>query len=448
MLARVALFVLLITLWGAQARAGGLTVVPTSVEPRSSSAAIAWQASGPARVVLEYGLTDEYGVWSKPTARTATGGRVLLAGLEPGTAYRFRIDATGEGQLAQAAGTFTTAAIPPRTNATATANALFLDWQPFFPRMVWKECPWLYGSSLAAGINLFVGNGCGGAREQLDALAGRAFSVIDAAQAADVGGRGTVGWYLPDEADLHQGAASLPALPPSRQSRRVTFLTLSNHFFSAAAQLPGGRAAYPALIARAEMIGFDLYPLQIWCRRGVLHATYEAQRELVALAAGKPTFQWIEAGQMEVCLGLEPSAATVRAETWLAIAGGARGIGWFPDNWKPDVAAAIAAASREIASLAPALLAPEVPVDFDQSSPVKAGARRYNGATYVIAANSSTSRAQAKFNMPGLKARSMQVYGENRSVPVSKGTIKDYFRGLAVHVYVAPPTPALPASAP
>jgi hypothetical protein len=55
---------------------------------------------------------------------------------------------------------------------------------------------------------------------------------------------------------------------------------------------------------------------------------YWMQREIVALTGGKPTFQWIEAGPMEHCREyLDPTPEIVRAETWLAIAGGARGIG-------------------------------------------------------------------------------------------------------------------------
>jgi hypothetical protein len=55
-------------------------------------------------------------------------------------------------------------------------------------------------------------------------------------------------------------------LPLSRQTKRVTFLPLSNHFFSGADPLPQGRSMYPGLIATSDMIGFDLYPLQGWCR--------------------------------------------------------------------------------------------------------------------------------------------------------------------------------------
>jgi hypothetical protein len=412
--------------------------IATSVEPRSSSAAIGWSATKPVRVVVEHGLTDDFGVWSKATSTPTTSGRVLLGALEPGTTYRYRLLARRVGETAETRGSFTTAPIPPWTTATTTKNALHLDWQPFFPRMVWRQCPWDFGPSLAAGVNVFMGS-CVDAATQLGALAGRAFSVIDVHLAAAVGGRGLVGWHFLDEADEHMTPAALPPVPHSRQTRRVTFLTLTHHFYSAAAPLPQGRGMYPGFVARAEMIGFDLYPLQIWCRRGILHTVYDAQRELVALAAGKPTFQWIEAAPMNTCGGLDPSAAIVRAETWLAIAGGARGIGWFPDLWRPDVTAEIGRLSREIKALAPALLGPEVAVAADVASPVKVGARRYNGAMYVIAVNSSTSRSTATFTVPGVGSRSLRVLGEGRTVAARKGTIRDHFRGLTVHLYVASP---------
>ena len=273
--------------------------------------------------------------------------------------------------------------------------------------MVWKQCPWAFPQSLAVGINLYMGTECSDPQEHLDRLDGRAYSLLDAFAPRD--GRGVVGYHLPDEPDLYSPSADwLPPLPPSKSSRRVTFLTLSNHFFSWAAPLDHGRDVYPALIRRAEMIGFDLYPLQNWCRKDAMTGVYDAQRELIELSPGKPTFQWIEAAQMEICLGLEPSPAIVRAEAWLAIAGGARGLGFFPDYWRPDVAAEITRISRETASLSSALLAPEMPVEFDRKGFVKVGARRFNGATYVIAANAAFTRRRATFSVPGLTATRMR----------------------------------------
>jgi len=92
---------------------------------------------------------------------------------------------------------------------------------------------------------------------------------------------------------------------------------------------------YPGLVAAADVVGFDFYPLQELCRRDLVAAVFDSQRELEALAPGKPTFQWIEARGMR-CAGIPGvalSPATIRAESWLAIAGGAHGLGFFPADW-------------------------------------------------------------------------------------------------------------------
>src|SRR5205814_2830564 len=139
------------------------------------------------------------------------------------------------------------------------------------------------------------------------------------------------------------------------------------------------------LIARAEFVGFDLYPLQIWCNRDRLADVESAQRELVQLAAGRPTFQWIEVGQMG-CPQVPVTPRTVRAESLLAIAGGARGLGFFPAQWSPEIGGAIAAVTRDVKALGPAPLPPDAPGRAAPAS-LRAAGGSYGGAPYVIGAN-------------------------------------------------------------
>ena len=77
--------------------------------------------------------------------------------------------------------------------------------------------------------------------------------------------------------------------PPSG----ISLLTLSNHFYSGAAALPWGRGIYPSLIAKADVVGFDLYPLQEWCKPDRMGDVYWAQRQLAQDAHhcphGRPT---------------------------------------------------------------------------------------------------------------------------------------------------------------
>ena len=73
-----------------------------------------------------------------------------------------------------------------------------------------------------------------------------------------------------------------------------------------------------------DVVGFDLYPLQVWCRPAFADVM-DSQQELGSTSGGKPTFQWIEVAPMEhECRdqsSLDPTPDTVRAETWLAVAG-------------------------------------------------------------------------------------------------------------------------------
>jgi hypothetical protein len=456
-----------------------------SVETYPFSAVVKWRVPDAGRVVLEVGVDDRYGIWSPTTvAHSALTARTTLAGLEPATTYRFRVVTRWRnGMTAEAHGSFRTgawpgataaSAIPAAADATATSGGgspfvlppslppgvtpgqppaasplptgtptvessspLRVNGNPVFPRMVWRQCPTYYPTSIGAGINLFLGVSCAEPDEQFDRLAGRAMSTVDA-KTPGISGPGQVGWHHPDEADVSVGDASKLAQP--KGSGRVTFLTLTDHFSEQAAPPPNGKEIYPAFFDSADVIGFDTYPVEVRCSIAQIDNVYWMQRELVSLTRGKPTFQWIEAGPMEHCRHNEdPTPEVVRAETWLAIAGGARGIGYFPDWWAEHIRNEVRLVNREILALAPALLAPVAKANWSAESPVRIGARKYNGATYVIAVNSSTSPTTASFNLLGLGGRTLRVFRDGRTVKPLGDLVTDKLPGLGVAVYVVPP---------
>jgi hypothetical protein len=303
--------------------------------------------------------------------------------------------------------------------------------------MVWRQCPAYYPTSIGAGINLFLGVSCDSPEEGLSRLSGRGLATVDAATPG-VSGPGVVGWHLPDEADVSVGIPS--KVPDPRADGRVTFLTLTDKFSAGAAAGPFGKDHYPEWFRRADVIGFDTYPIEVRCSVEQIDNVYWMQRELIQLTGGKPTFQWIEAGPMEHCRHNEdPSPAIVRVETWLAIAGGARGIGYFPDYWAEDIRTEVRATNREILALAPALLSPSVRAGWSAENPVRVAVRRLNGATYVIAANTSAAPASASFTVAGLGGRPLRVFRDGRTVKPMGDFVRDRLPGLGVAVYVAAP---------
>ncbi len=381
----------------------------TAVSP--SAVRIRWTDGGRASVALA----------GQPPTIWVSGGDVTLGGLSFTASYDVH------------AGASTVTVSPSEPSGAVTGSvaggAVLLDGQPFFPILLWGQCP-SYEPLLALGIDVFLNNPCGGIDAQLGALAGKGLSLAPAPGAA-----GAIGSYYPDEADGHgYTGASLPA------AQGLRFLTLTNHFYSAAAPLPGGKTMYPGLVAKADVIGFDLYPLQVWCRRDALPDVAAAQRELVSLAGGKPTFQWIETTHMQCPFGdpaLAVTPATVRAESWLALVGGAHGLGFFPIGWGGDVSGALAQVGRDVEALGPALLAPAEPVTAD--APIQATARSSGGAFYVFAVNPTYASATAAIRAPGLDGRPLQVIGESRTVTPKDGAFTDSFAPLAVHLYVAAP---------
>jgi hypothetical protein len=302
----------------------------------------------------------------------------------------------------------------------------------------------MFGSNIQDGINLFMGDGCGKEAQLAARLGGQAYSIVDAANPAP-DGRGVIGWYFPDEWDAFLQStvqrADLAQSIPDAQAGRISFLTLTNHFYSRATPLPQGKGMYPLLYSIPDVLGFDLYPLQVWCRPA-FSDVFDAQRELHDVSGGKPTFQWIEVAPMEhpckLHANLDPTPASVSAETWLSIAGGADAVGYFPNQWSRPIGDEIARTNHEIKALTPALLAPAGTASSDTDA-VKVSARILNGAIYVIAVNTTQTAVQARISVDGIAGRSVTVFGTGAVVGSDDQGFSDTFGPLQARVYLIPP---------
>jgi Fibronectin type III domain len=407
------------------------------------SATLSWQTSEAATSRAVYGL-DVPVLWTAPTV-AGTTHQVTLTGLAPASTYQLDVTATtSDGRSGVAEFRLTTPALFAPVHASTGNGAVLLDGQPSFPKLVWDQCPDAVAGNLGVGIDFFMGNGCGSSAQLATWLSGSAYAVGDAKESAS-GRAGAIGTFLPDEWDTHLpndfSAADAARLVPPNPGSGPRFLTLTNHFYSRAAPLPQGRGMYPALVASADVLGFDLYPLQNWCRFDSFGDVFDSQLDLVALARGKPTFQWIEARQMD-CSGaqLDPTPETLRAEAWLSIAGGAHAIGYFPNNWSPAVGAEIAEVDHEIATLTPALVEPAIAASASLGSTVKVGARDHNGAVYVIVVNASRTPASATITVPALVDRELVTLDGQHKATAKGGAFDVTLAPLEARVYIAAPS--------
>jgi hypothetical protein len=410
----------------------------------SSSARVSWRTNVPTVAQTAFGL-DAPTVWAQPSGDVLIEHQSVISGLEFSTTYTVYLHAVDEwNRAATSTVSLTTGPMPDLSAARTNGDKIVVDDRPFFPTAVWYQCSDMFGSNIADGINLFMGDGCVDDTTLPGRLGGRAYSIVDS-ENANATGRGVLGWYFPDEWDAYLDSnvtrAELEADIPQSRPGRISFLTLTNHFYSKAAPLPAGKGMYPVLFNIPDVLGFDLYPLQVWCKPA-FGDVFDAQAELSQASRGKPTFQWIEVATMEhSCRNhrhLDPTPATVRAEAWLAVAGGADAIGYFPNHWSQSIGTEIAHTNREIKALTPALLAAPENARSDNGA-VRVSARSLNGALYVIAVNTTDTTVQAKISVDGIAGRSATVFGGGSVVGADDQGFADTFGPLAARIYIIPP---------
>ena len=330
---------------------------------------------------------------------------------------------------------------------------------PFFPVLFYWQCGASAQAAAAAGADFFVEQPYTACSPlQPNDFASEPVPPGVRVLSDDYGSPADGGWYLPDEPDATlEGAAGLPLLPPASQTGRLRVVNLSQHFFSGQALIRPGydRREYAHLASFGDLVGFDLYPVVKFCGHVPLLDVYRAQRELRTLyAPGQPTFQWIETGAMTgECPTVTVTPEIVRAEAWLAVAGGANGIGWFTSGWdaagwdrwlvSDPMRQQIAATDAQLHTLAPILTTPPGDIVLPWNGTVAASTRVYDGRLWLIAVNGSDMPTTVPMRVDALRGRSLTVLGENRVLkPTKKVYLRDTFAPYAVHIYVTPSSKA------
>ena len=251
---------------------------------------------------------------------------------------------------------------------------------------------------------------------------------------------------------------------------RPVFMTFTGYFHPHFGKWPEEvrDRLYPAYIASADVVGFDIYPIYGWNKPEWIHLVYEATAQLTDLAGNRPVYAWIETGKGGQYTGAlenqkDVTPRHIEAEVWMALCGGATGIGYFTHVWKPSYHQfGVPAENREalrrindrLTRLAPAILAPRCKGALSWTTTggkVAAFLTAAEDAIYVFAVNYDPKEqpADVEFTLdagglppPAAFTAEGQalVIDENRSVPIRGGKFSDRFEPLGVRLYRLPYT--------
>lgn len=261
-------------------------------------------------------------------------------------------------------------------------------------------------------------------------------------------------WALPDEPDANGGlSANISGL----QSRYAALTAVANHppiyLNVGGSDLLVTNQPYAQALAATDWLADDIYPVSGFLddslTRNDLTLVGRVLDRFGELSPGKPRFAWIETNNI---LGqADPSPAQVRAEIWIAIVHGARGILYFEEQVEPvfnlestsgPVRTEMGKQHSIISRLAGVLQGEINPagVGAAAAAPFSVGWRRSTEGTVVVVVNTSaTARAGASITLTGANpAGNVAVFGEGRTLSSAAGKLIDDFDAYAVHIYVVP----------
>jgi hypothetical protein len=357
-----------------------------------------------------------------------------------------------------------------------TGWGVFAD-PDFFPIAVWLQSPANAGRYKDAGINLYVGLWQGPTESQLAELKRYGMRVVCSQNAAGLKHKDDptiVAWMHGDEPDNAQSLGGGkqgygPPIPPEKIVADYEHIKTADPSRPVILNLGQGVAwdgwhgrgvrtnhpeDYPLYVKGCDIASFDIYPACHDNRQvaGKLWFVADGVTRLRKFAEDKkPVWNCIECTHVE-----NPNAKAtpqqVKAEVWMSLIRGSRGLIYFAHEFKPkfveaglladaQMLAQVRAVNQQIQELARVLNSPAVdPAATVESSaadvPVECLLKRHAGAAYVFAVGMRDGKTTARFKVPGLPASATaEVLGEKRTVAVEQGAFEDTFNPWDVHLY-------------
>lgn len=368
--------------------------------------------------------------------------------------------------------------------ATAEPSSPYARWElgpptdpAFFPIGVWLQDPRHAERYARLGVNTYVGLWQGPTEEQLERLGQAGMKVVCALNEvglAHLDDPTIVAWMLPDEPDNREkkpdGSKRAKYRPDQilglyerlreRDPRRPVWLNLgqgvANDDFKGRGALPVDYVDY----ARAcDILSFDVYPVANLKRADGGDFLWYIAKGLERLrrwgGPEKVLWNFVECTSIHDP-ALKATPEQVRAEVWIALVHGSRGIVWFVHQFQPELDTTalfkdrammemVQRVNAEVTAFAPALNGPDLTgVSVESASaevPVALLAKRDGDDLLVFSVGLRNASTEATFRLEDLELlggappTAVEVVGEERSLPLGQGAWRDAFEPWGVHVY-------------
>jgi len=198
----------------------------------------------------------------------------------------------------------------------------------------------------------------------------------------------------------------------------------------------------------ADIYSWDIYPVE---NEGVLYGNKAMGFDVFAdvMAASirwnmdlVPVFPNIQTADCTPgAKGGTPTVTELLHMCWSMVVNGAKGIHWYHYQGvtPPENFAAMAKFVNDTTYLKEVILGEELKGEVTQTL-TNNGRVDYVTKTdgtdiYIMAVNVKRANETATFDLGNINAESIEVYGENRNIPVVNGAFSDNFTDLAYHIY-------------
>ena len=374
-------------------------------------------------------------------------------------------------------------AAPVAAGEAVSAGRNALSWtngplseSSFFPLAVWLQSPTNAKRYREASINTYVGLWEGPTEEQLAKLKQAGMRVIceqNEVSLRHLDDPTIIGWMGKDEPDNAQSAGarlgwSAP-IPPAKVVEQYRAMRIADPARPVLLNLGQGVAwdgwhgrgtrknhpeDYREYLKGCDIASFDIYP--------AVHPSKEVAGKLWYVARGvERLVDWTD-GRKLVWNCLEctrvqnpdrkPTPHEVRAEAWMSLIHGSRGLIYFAHQFKPkfieaalledaEMLAAVTALNRQITELAPVLNSPALrgsvqAVSKKPEVPVALMVKQHRETVYVFAVAMRADTTTATFTFKGTAGGQwLEVIGEKRMLAVKAGQFSDEFGPWDVHLY-------------